>query len=87
MSTDRLEPLSVRPLRAERWPKMKQARHDRELTQQRLAELAGVSIATVRDLENNERTGRVNVRRTTWARLTRALGVEGFSDLRRIENR
>ena len=84
MATNREEIMSVRPLRAARWPTLREARHHREYTQQELAEKARVSIASVRDLE---RGVRVNVRWTTWAKLARALGVEGFKDLRRLENR
>jgi transcriptional regulator with XRE-family HTH domain len=84
MATNRDEVMSARPLRAERWPTLRRARQDKEWTQQELAWRAGLSIASIRDLERGVRQ---NVRRTTWGKLSRALGVEGFSDLRRLENR
>jgi DNA-binding XRE family transcriptional regulator len=79
----RLDTLSVRPERAKDWPTLAEARADADLTQQRLAEIAGVSIATVRDIERFRKV----ISRRTWGKLTKALGVEGFRDVYRLENR
>ena len=59
---------------------LKEARERMGYTQQRLADAAGLSIATIRDLEQHIRT---QVRDRTWSTLTRLLVVQGFSDIKR----
>lgn len=57
---------------------LKAAREGAGYTQQGLAQAAGLSIATIRDLEQHVR---VRVRDRTWATLCRLLAVEGFADI------
>ncbi len=57
---------------------LKEARQAAGLTQQQMAEQAGLSIATVRDLEQHVRT---RVRSKTLRTLCTLLDVEGFSDI------
>lgn len=57
---------------------LQDARKGAGYTQQGLAQAAGLSIATIRDLEQHVRT---RVRDRTWATLCRLLSVEGFADI------
>lgn len=57
--------------------RLRQLRLDQNLTQQGLAEEAGVSVATVRNLENGKRTQLI-----TLIRVLRTLGL--LSDLDRL---
>lgn len=76
MMTDTATPEDFLPL--------KEARLRRHLTQQRLAEMSGKSIATVRDLEQGKRR---TVQRRTWDAFCEVLNVPGFSDLDRLTDR
>jgi DNA-binding XRE family transcriptional regulator len=79
----RLDAITPRPASAKDWPTFSEARAEKDLTQQRLAEISGLSIATVRDIERFRKV----ISRRTWSRLTKALEVEGFRDVYRLENR
>lgn len=81
----RMDVLAPRPERAKDWPTLAEARDALPgMTQQKLADQAGVSIASVRDLERNVR---VRVGRRVYRSLARVLGVEGFRDLYQLKNR
>ena len=67
-----------------KFPTLQEARRASGMTQQQLAERAGLSIATVRDLEQHVVGANGSVRRVrsrTLRTLCTLLGVEGFSDV------
>lgn len=68
-------------------PTLKAAREAKELTQQRLAEITGLSIGSIREWEQGVRT---TLYTRTWNKLCDALDVPvevGFHGLHRVFNK